>query len=180
MRISFYAMLLVGVACMLGCGGQKLPDGMPELFDFEVSVTQDGKPLADAVVVLRDAKGMLNYGVSGTTGSNGKTKLTTGEFPGAPAGEYEVIVTKDVETPSQYGNSIPTTDDAKAEWRANRAAEYRPTHCFVGEKFRDYKTSGLTVSISGAGNATLDVSPACDNIILPPDSAQEAPAGEAK
>lgn len=176
MRISLFATLLLGVACWVGCGGEKIPDGMPELFDFTVIVMQDGKPVDGAMVIMEDPMSKIPYGVTAIAGSDGKAKLTTGQFKGAPAGEYNVAVTKDVETESQYGKMEPPTDTERAEWRANRAKEYRPTHRYVDDKFRVAAESGLTVSITGPGEATVDVSPAVDNIFLPPDSAQEAPA----
>ena len=177
MRSCFFMALLLGTLCFAGCGGEKVPDGMPELFDFTVVVTQDGKPLDGAMVILEDPKGKISYGVTAITDSSGKAKMTTGQWNGAPAGEYNVAVRKDVGTESKYGNVEPSTDTARAQWRANRKSEYRPTHRFVDDQFRDAATSGLTVSITGAGEATVDVSPAVDNVIIPDDSAPEPTDG---
>jgi len=80
---------------VIGCGGAQRPPGMPKLYHATVSVVQDGKPLAEAIVSLvpRDAGNQWSSG--GVTDSKGQLTLTTyGQFPGVPAGQYKVCITK--------------------------------------------------------------------------------------
>ncbi|MDD3586876.1 MAG: hypothetical protein PHQ75_06800 [Thermoguttaceae bacterium] len=158
--------VLAAISLLSGCQGQKLPAGMPELVPFEITVTQDGKPLAEAAVELKsDASG---YMVDGRTDELGKIKLkTNGQYEGIPKGEYIALVTKNVTTKSQYADVVPASDKEADEIAAKMKNEYVPTHCYVDKKFSNVKTSGLTVSVTGPGATTLDVGKAVDDIIIP-------------
>ena len=92
-----------------GCGGKKKPDGMPTLFPCEIKVIQDGTPLPGAVVSLVSADGSVKWVVGGGTNNEGIAKMFThGDYPGAPAGQYHVTITKtvieDAPTPEQLNN----------------------------------------------------------------------------
>ena len=82
--------------CMLGCSGQKLPDGMPKLFPCNITVLMDGTPLADASVTLVPFEGSaVTYSAGGTTNASGAVAImVNGQFTGAPAGKYNVLVVK--------------------------------------------------------------------------------------
>jgi len=76
------AVVLV-LAGLVGCGS-----GFSKV---EGSVTLDGKPVSEAVVTFVPDKGNNSTGV---TDASGKFSITTNGKPGAPAGDYKVIVTK--------------------------------------------------------------------------------------
>ncbi|MCL2744630.1 MAG: carboxypeptidase-like regulatory domain-containing protein [Planctomycetaceae bacterium] len=75
-----------------GCGGQQRPDGFPKVFPVELTVTQEGKPLAGASVSLRSSE--TQWAIGGATDANGKVKLVTNGYPGAPTGKFKVIIVK--------------------------------------------------------------------------------------
>lgn len=170
-RFFKLALLLFPALLLSGCGGEKIPDGMPELHPYTILVTQDGKPLEGASIALYATS--TSEVPTGLTGANGKAEMLTRSFKGVPDGEFKVSVKKEVPTPSKYGETAPPTDDQMGEWMANRAKEYRPTHCYVDAKFADANSSGVTVTTTGASEGTVDVGAAVDEIIIPEGSAKE-------
>lgn len=79
---------------MVGCFRSNRPEGLPKLYPCSITVTQDGQPLAGASIQLVD-DAIDRWPVTGLTNSSGTASLVTyGKFPGAPAGEYRVIVKK--------------------------------------------------------------------------------------
>lgn len=91
-----------------GCG-PALPDGMPKLYPTTLTFTQEGKPLAEASVVLIpqfDCPWM----VGGLTDANGQVPLKThGKYDGAPAGKFKICVTKTVSE-----GELPSMDSSQA------------------------------------------------------------------
>ncbi|MDR1958188.1 MAG: carboxypeptidase-like regulatory domain-containing protein [Planctomycetaceae bacterium] len=89
--------VFVPVCCVLlmlnGCGGAKKPEGMPPLYPCQITITQEGKPLADAVVSLASENN--KWQSSAQTDTKGVAELITyGQFLGVPAGTYKVLVVK--------------------------------------------------------------------------------------
>ncbi|MDR1958459.1 MAG: DUF4198 domain-containing protein [Planctomycetaceae bacterium] len=75
MRNCFW--VLLPVLFCAGCG-EKTPEGMPALIkNASVTVIQDGKPLADAKVVLVPTNGSSRWTVGGQTDASGIAKLVT-------------------------------------------------------------------------------------------------------
>ena len=170
--------LTSALALFVGCGGEKVPEGMPPLVKFSLTITQDGKALDGAAVSFQTSS--HSYKVDGTTNSSGVVQLlTSGKFKGAPEGEYQVEVKKEIATESKFGNDAPVNPDARAKWDANRLGEYRPTHSYVDKKFGNFETSGLTVQIVKGGSASLEVGSAVDDIIIPKGSSPN-PSGDAE
>lgn len=165
-KMLVWIALMTTISFVSGCQKQKLPQDMPELVPFEITVVQDGKPLAGAAVELKSDT--VAYVVDGRTDDLGKIKLkTNGQYPGIPKGEYVALVTKNVPTKSQYADVVPTSDEEADAIAKKKKNEYVPTHCYVEKKFADVKTSGLTVSVTGPGASSLDVGKAVDDIIIP-------------
>ena len=71
-----------------------MPDGMPKLYPVSISVTQEGKPLVDASVSFRYPNNSSQWAVGGQTDADGKAKLYTNGFPGAPLGQFDVVIFK--------------------------------------------------------------------------------------
>ena len=97
MKSKIAAVLLCFVAVsIVGCSGERRPDGFPPLYSASVRIVQDGTPLEGATVFLFPTDGTSpKWGTMGFTDSNGKAVLAThGKFSGAPEGEYLVIVEK--------------------------------------------------------------------------------------
>lgn len=74
---------------------------MPKLYPASVTVTQEGKPLAGAMVQLIPEDSVNSaWGPGGTTNASGVVVLqTNGKYKGAPLGKYKVTVTKREQEP---------------------------------------------------------------------------------
>jgi len=77
-------LVLLALACIVGCGGMKSVNGI---------VTLDGKPLEGATVSFNpeDGKGEV---ASGMSNASGEFTLNTRGKPGINPGNYKVTVTK--------------------------------------------------------------------------------------
>lgn len=140
-----------------GCQ-EKLPDGMPKLIrSASVSVTQDGKPLEDATVLLVGADGSIPWSVGGKTNAAGNANLVThGQYPGAPEGKFKVVVNKREEPVSKYHTTAP--GQTEEEFKALKAAEDLTAYELVDKKFGSAATTDAIVEFSEAkANATVDV-----------------------
>lgn len=80
-----------GVVALLSLAVAGCSDPGPALELAEGTVTYNNAPVAGASVTFVFDDGQQSVG---TTGPDGKCKLTTGSRPGAPIGEATVIVTK--------------------------------------------------------------------------------------
>jgi len=80
---------------MTGCG-ERLPAGMPRLYPASITVTQEGTPLAGALVqLIPEDPANAAWGPGGTTNQSGVVVLrTNGAYLGAPLGTYKVTVSK--------------------------------------------------------------------------------------
>ena len=147
MRSLFYFLPLIVVLVFTACSGQTKPPGLPPLFPCEITVTQDGQPLAGANIVFY---GGQTWVVGGGTGNNGVAKIyTQGTFEGAPAGTYKVTVTKTV---TEGG---PTEADRN---NPSYAGDGGTTYDTVDKQFRSVDTTPLEIEVQSGKNAkTLDV-----------------------
>ena len=160
----------------LGCRTEKLPDGMPPLVKFSVTVTQEGIPLPGAVVQFQNER--LAYIIDGITDERGVADLKTeGKYHGIPAGQYKITVVKLIATPSRYGEIAPMTQKERDRWTAQRLSEYRPTHSLVHHRCSRFETTDLSVCVQDAESASLEVGAPVDDIIIPRESAS-APTPE--
>ena len=97
MNRTFFCLiaLLLPALLMTGCG-ESLPAGMPRLYSASILVTQEGEPLAGALVMLlAEDEDLTQWGPGGVTDASGVAQLqTNGRYKGAPLGTYKVAVTK--------------------------------------------------------------------------------------
>jgi len=133
-----------------GCGGKKKPDGMPTLYSCEIKVVQDGKPLPGAVVNLVSADGSVKWVVGGGTNDAGIAKMFThGDFPGAPAGQYKVTITKTV------------IEDAPTQEQLNNPSYSGPMgtdYDYVDLQYKSQTKTTLTMEVkSGKNTMEFDV-----------------------
>lgn len=92
-----------------GCG-EKLPKGMPKPVPCEIVVTQEGKPLAEAIIGLSPADD-AKWDAVGKTDAAGKAVVfTMDKYQGAVPGKYKVTVTKtEIDAPKSQGLSSDET-----------------------------------------------------------------------
>jgi len=84
------------VALIVGCG-PKRPEGLPPLVSCVLTFQYEGgSPVADAMVSLVPENADLRqWSIAGTTNASGvATIFTHGDFAGAPAGTFRVVVRK--------------------------------------------------------------------------------------
>ena len=78
-----------------GCGEPR-PDGMPKLYPVTLTLEQEGKPLAEATVILVP-QFPCTWTVGGITDTSGRVQLKThGKHDGAPAGNFKICVRKTI------------------------------------------------------------------------------------
>jgi hypothetical protein len=131
--------LCVSLFIVAGCGGEKRPDGIPALHKTTLTLTQEGKPLADATVNLYPVEGVNKWPAGGITNSQGVLQVKTmTSFDGIPEGKYKVTVTK-TET---EGTSTAVADDASDAARARPVAASAVKQYYLVEK--DYRASNTT------------------------------------
>ena len=175
MNISKYVLLTsVGVSLLFlaGCG-QKLPPGMPKLYQTTITIMQDGKPLAGAAVnVVNDDFATNPWTAGGITDANGVISLKTeGQYLGVPAGKYSVSVRK---TEGPEGLELPKNPSSDEEIREyDRIMKQIQENSFhvVDDQFMDAKNSPLKLEVKGTTKETFDVSPAVKNkVVLGPSA----------
>ena len=161
-RLTIFSCLFaLSTLLFSGCGhGELIPPGMPKLYPATITVTQDGKPLAGAGVIMINADPSTSWSAGGNTDQNGVLKLKTmGRYPGAPVGKYIVAVQK-IETPNM---KLPSEPSDPAELREyNRLVKEIADNTFslVDKKF-SLGVSELEVEITPSNlNVSVDVSPA--------------------
>ncbi|PQO43481.1 carboxypeptidase-like regulatory domain-containing protein [Blastopirellula marina] len=145
------SVVVLGAAlfCWAGCSSRndKWVAGRPPLFDAEGLVTINGEPLGEAVVTLHPVDG--KYAAFARTDSDGAFRLTTfDDGDGAPAGEYDVTVTKmeiELEPNPENPDVLPPI--------------YHSEQSMIPKKYGDLEKSGLTVAIvaEGANDLRLDL-----------------------
>ncbi|MDR0869908.1 MAG: carboxypeptidase-like regulatory domain-containing protein [Planctomycetaceae bacterium] len=142
-----------------GCG-TKLPPGMPKLYPAKLLITQDNAPLAKATVTVISSDAARPFNAGGQTDENGALQLRTeGQYPGIPAGEYAVTVSK-AEGPDLALPTVANTDEEIAAYDKVVAEIVKNTFIVVDPKFSDIKTTPLKLEIKkGQNSITLDVSP---------------------
>ena len=135
--------LIAIVACLCavsaGCGGAPKPKDLPDLYPAPIKIVyDDGTPVEGAIVAVRlpKATGGRVWNLTGVTDATGSIVLKTdGQWDGAPAGQYQVMVTKEISELDQGDGEPGSSVSVKSITR------------FVNKKYNDPNTSGLTVDI---------------------------------
>lgn len=155
--LSLFATVVVFI---VGCGGQKLPDGMPKLNPTTVTLTVDGKPFAGGIISLFPATGTFQWSVSGVTDESGQAIIKThGNYNGAPEGEMRVCVqaVRNIEGETS-ATEMPTDDyDKMVAWQ-KAVQDERQTFLVAGAEYGAAETTPLTMTISkGKNSQTFDI-----------------------
>lgn len=140
MKNILYPLLGVVVfSLLIGCSGEKRPEGMPKLYPCSITVLQEGKPLENASIDLIMKNGSFKWPVSGTTDSSGVAELRThGLYPGAPSGTFTVTIEKR----EPESDPRPILDPVMG-------SNPKPIKIFsfVDQKYTDPKTTPLEITI---------------------------------
>lgn len=142
-----------------GCGGPKKPADLPELHPVKITVVQDGQPLEGATVTLAPNDASMRFVVGYKTDKSGVAEIRTqGEWKGAPAGTYKVLISKvDVKDTSELGPP-PTDPDAKKEYDAKLAELSGQSADTVDPKYGKANTTPEEIEVAAGGvEKTIDV-----------------------
>jgi len=157
-RALLSILLLLATVLMTGCG-EKLPPGMPKLYPVIVTVTQEGTPLAGAIVqLIPEDPAHAAWGPGGMTDASGVAVLrTNGPYKGAPLGKYKVVVTKsEIESPPSpppRGPGVTREDVGRYQALLNRLKAYN----YVETQYGSATDTPLEVEITAkVKNYTFD------------------------
>lgn len=164
MRLGLVTIFALSFVVSSGCGPSK-PDGFPALKSCQVTVTDGGTPIAGAMVHLTPKTSMSSLFMTGTTDSNGVAVISTrrGEFerPGAPEGDYSVIINKDVtvDMPSlSEEESNRMTPKQQEDWNAEFEKK-KEAGRIIPKILEDPAQTPLTLQVgTAAASLTVDVS----------------------
>ena len=144
--------MLLALVFTVGCGGQKLPPDMPKLFPVKMTITQEGKPLPEAMIMLSMVGG--KWPSQGRTDANGVvTKFfTNSQYEGVAAGKFKVCVRK-VERERDNIEIPPEPTDLKENYEWRQKYFGRPTappneFDLVEAVYADPKTTPLEIDVS--------------------------------
>ncbi|MDR2641689.1 MAG: carboxypeptidase-like regulatory domain-containing protein [Planctomycetaceae bacterium] len=106
LRIIFSWMLFFVLLAVSGCGDSSRPKDLPKLYPCVITITQEGKPLENAVVELAATdQNNSKYQSLTLTNAEGKAVMSTYGFAGTPIGKYKVIVRKNIDDDLVYGTN---------------------------------------------------------------------------
>ena len=98
MKRLILSLLIIGCLFSSGCGDPSRPKDLPKLYPVKLTFTQEGKPLENAMVVLKNVDPSFKWSVMATTDATGLADIVShGQFFGAPEGQYKITVIKEVQ-----------------------------------------------------------------------------------
>ena len=151
MRYKHIFFLLVSFLVTSGCGGQQRPADLPKLYPCTITVSQDGKPLGDALVKLISTDPNFKWAVFAQINASGTGKVyTQGLYAGAPEGEYKVVISKEEETAETTGPAV--TKVGEFGETTTVAPTMLVVHSLVEKSYTDAETTPLGITISRKGN----------------------------
>ena len=133
---------------------------MPKLYPCILTITQDAQPLEGALVSLRsNDPAIAKWAASGVTDKTGKVTLKTqGKYDGAAAGEYKVVVLKEV---VEEGIVL----QAETETTPEKSIPGK-TFSYVEKMYGDMSKTPLTLKVEGKVNETFEAGKAIKEEII--------------
>jgi hypothetical protein len=126
---------------LVGCS-QNVHEGLPPLYPCNITVIQDGKPLAGANVSLVRFDGDMKWVVCGTTNSSGVTAIQTQmRYAGAPEGKYKVRISKTV---SEGEPKLVPSGDSEQPLSIGDI----PSYFVIDPKYDHFNTTPFEISIA--------------------------------
>ena len=148
----FVSALPYGVGLMLliltfGCNSGQVPEGFPQLYSCSLKITQEGEPLAGAIVTLHPQGTALAWAVAGKTDVTGTAIVYThGHHPGVPAGEYKVTVDK-VETVVPPVPEVLPTDEGELAKLNKKLETETKSYRLVEPDYNTVDSTPLSLSV---------------------------------
>ena len=120
---------------------------MPTLYPCVITITQEGEPLAGAMVRLFPQGFSLDWTVSGMTDDTGTAIIhTDGFFRGVPAGEYKVTVEKSETVEPPMPDVLPT-NEIELQRLFNRLEEERRSYRLVDPGYGSVDSTPLSITV---------------------------------
>jgi len=156
--------VLLAYACVIsgGCGGEKLPPGMPKPYPVTITITQEGTPLEGASISLTPADSANTWSAVGATDESGKAVIqTSGKYKGVVPGKYYVIVSK-FEALENVVSLEGKEIDVKTEKGENKMkTKVLGGYDLIDLKFSKFSPNAETIEVqAGKNEKTIDVGPA--------------------
>ncbi len=134
-RICAVALCALLAISSFGCKDKSRPADLPEdMSPCEITITQEGKPLAGATVDLQYTTN-VKYNTSGVTDENGVAMMKTYGYAGAQQGTAKVRVDKLV------------TEGASEAEEYGEAGNLGQDFHLVDAKYRSFDTTDLEITI---------------------------------
>ncbi len=150
MKLSRILIPVLLLTVFVGCGKEKRPEGLPDLYPFSVKILQDGAPLEGAnVTLITDDSALMRWPCGGNTDANGVAKLNTYGFDGAPAGKFRVTVTK---TETSGG---PQSDEEAAKLMQEGGVNTSTSFDLVDPVYKNQDKTPLAVEVVASKTATV-------------------------
>lgn len=150
-KIFFAFCFAFMVLILVGCSGEKRPDGFPKIYPSSITVSDDNGPLSDIKISLFAKEGNCPWPIGGTTNASGKADLVTyGKFKGAPAGEFIVVLAK---SEIEDAHLMPKGNDdgiVEVNTQKPQKTSFR-VFSLIDPKYSDKATSPLTMKIEQRG-----------------------------
>jgi hypothetical protein len=144
---------LLTVPLFNGCGNERVrPKGMPQLYRCTLFFTQDGVPLADAIISLHPISQPFSWTIGGRTDETGTAEIFTDSyFKGVPEGDFKVVVHKSEIVTPKPPEVLPQNDDeiSKIFDKINRNIH---EYSLVDVQFTDTKNSPLVLTVKKSKN----------------------------
>ncbi|MDR1962475.1 MAG: carboxypeptidase-like regulatory domain-containing protein [Planctomycetaceae bacterium] len=154
-RILYHFVLLIFLLLpYFGCNGSPHPHDLPPLYPAVLVLTQEGKPLENALVVLYSTDSNFKWSVAAVSDRNGKaTLLTHGKFFGVPAGEYKIIITK-----TEASDQNVSDSNSSHNPEVYTPIPTRTLFSLVEKQYTDIATTPFTIIIEKGKNVqNLDI-----------------------
>ena len=158
---TFYTYIAaLSLAFLVGCtASSPKPDGFPDTVSCVITITQEGTPLAGAMVSLIPSDGAKDLLFTATTDASGNAKIFTyGRQEGAPKGKYKVVVSKTETDPSKFTPPADENDTvAMDRYMQSTANERLNSYTLVESVYTSAATTTLELEITGKTTQTFDV-----------------------
>lgn len=149
---------LIGFCCFAllvfsGCG-PKRPPGLEKTYPCQITLTQGGKPISGARVVLHSKTG-TGWTIAGVTNASGTANMVTEfDFKGVPTGTYKVAFVKppEVDIPKKSReeiNALSMEEGRKYTLEYNAAVQKAPK--IIPPYLNVASASPIEVTVSDSG-----------------------------
>lgn len=157
-RLSFVLLIMALVLplCFTGCFGKKKPQDLPKLYPVEIVLKLGSEPLPEALVEMVST-GNSPWYVGGRTDETGKAIMSTkGEYPGAPEGDYMVVVTKMNRIEGPTSKKPAPTDPAKLYEYRSKCDKERKMVPAILRSYSNKEKTPLTARVKADGDNTFE------------------------